>query len=98
MQLSRYGEIVQFNWNYLPKRYLYVKLDAFVVMPNHLHGIIFLTDEKTRNIREVGAVEIFYNSKMTFGKPAPTESIITKCHGLAEIVRGFKTFSARRIN
>ncbi len=30
-------------WNDLPKHYLHVELDAFVVMPNHVHGIIVLT-------------------------------------------------------
>ncbi|WP_232280630.1 transposase [Chloroflexus aggregans] len=49
-------------------------MDAFVVMPNHVHGIVVI----------VGAGL----------KPAPT----TTRHGLPEIVRQFKTFSARRIN
>ncbi len=39
-------------------------------MPNHLHGILVLTDD----------------------------SACRKRHGLPEIIRGFKTFSARRLN
>jgi REP element-mobilizing transposase RayT len=42
MQLSRYGQTVQFNWDILPKRYPNVELDAFIVMPNHVHGILVL--------------------------------------------------------
>ncbi|HLO50578.1 MAG TPA: transposase, partial [Kamptonema sp.] len=52
-----------------PKHHRHVQLDSFVVMPNHLHGIIILTDETGE-----------------------------KHHELSEIIRGFKTFSSRRIN
>ena len=42
-----------------------------------------------------GILMITGNSNVGAGlKPAPT----TKCHALPEIVRAFKTFSARRIN
>ncbi len=100
MQLSRYGETVLFNWDYLPRRYPYVLLDAFVIMPNHVHGIIFLTDDHVTNIWGVGAgLKIISHRTTNFsGKPAPTESTHNKRHGLPEVIRGFKTFSARRIN
>ncbi len=75
MILNEYGRIVLSCWNDLPNHYSHVRLDAFQIMPNHGHGIIFI----------VGAGL----------KPAPTP---TKRHGLPEIVRAFKTFSARRIN
>jgi len=70
IQLNTYGEIIQFHWDSLPKHYHYLKLDEFIIMPNHVHGILVLTDN-----------------------PA-----CKKRHGLPEIIRGFKTFSARRIN
>ncbi|MGH7873883.1 MAG: transposase [Candidatus Binatia bacterium] len=38
------GRIVQCTWNNLPKHYSGVECDAFVVMPNHVHGIIQLND------------------------------------------------------
>ncbi len=37
------GKMVQSVWNELPRHYPGVNIDAFVVMPNHLHGIIMLT-------------------------------------------------------
>ena len=77
--LNQYGEIIQISWLALPEHYHNVELDVFVIMPNHIHGIIFLTD--------VGAGL----------KPAPTVSP-GYCHPLPEIVRGFKTFSSRKIN
>ncbi|MBW4583106.1 MAG: transposase [Tildeniella nuda ZEHNDER 1965/U140] len=40
MQLSAIGEIAQQYWLELLDHFNYVSLDAYVVMPNHLHGIL----------------------------------------------------------
>lgn len=40
MQLNRLGEIVQDEWHRTAIVRPQVSLDAFVVMPNHIHGII----------------------------------------------------------
>ncbi|MCE1199841.1 MAG: transposase [Marinilabiliales bacterium] len=40
MVLNQYGLIAAQQWNWLAKQYPYVVLHAFVVMPNHIHGII----------------------------------------------------------
>jgi len=40
--LNRAGEIVAERWFALPDHHLGIELDAFVVMPNHVHGIIVL--------------------------------------------------------
>ena len=78
------ARIVRACWNGLPNHYGHVKLDEFVIMPNHVHGIIVLCD----SIVGVGL------------KPTPTMDKQTnpKRHGLPEIVRALKTFSSRRIN
>jgi len=76
MTLNDAGLMVKTVWFNLPNHYPNVGLDQYVIMPNHFHGIIELSNN-------VGAGL----------KPAPT-----KRHGLPEIVRGFKTFSSRRIN
>ena len=85
MDLDDVGRIVVQCWNGLPNHYSHVGLDAFVVMPNHVHGIIVISEEM--------------NQATWMGlKPATTQSEITRQHGLPEIVRGFKTFSARYVN
>lgn len=40
MMLNELGQIVQQCWTEIPKHYPDVKIDEFVVMPNHMHGII----------------------------------------------------------
>ena len=43
MILNDVGEIVHDSWLWLEDQYDCVNLDKFIVMPNHMHGIIFLT-------------------------------------------------------
>ncbi|WP_371821117.1 hypothetical protein [Chloracidobacterium sp. D] len=45
MRLNEYGEIVAESWRWLATQYDYVELDEWVVMPNHLHGIIVITGD-----------------------------------------------------
>ena len=44
MKLNEYGRIIQAVWDDLPKHYTGIECDAFIVMPNHIHGIIVLID------------------------------------------------------
>ena len=80
--LNDAGTIVQQCWNDLPNHYGNCILDVFLIMPDHVHGIVIID-----NAIGVGAGL----------KPAPTNGYL-KRHGLFEIIRGFKTFSARKIN
>jgi REP element-mobilizing transposase RayT len=114
MRVNDFGGIVRTCWNDLPNHYRNVELDAFVVMPNHVHGIIVLTDQfvgatsgRTPNVKTVGATHASTDHGGTIvgdglrpspTKPSPTGPSPTKKHPLSEIVRAFKSFSARRIN
>ena len=82
MCLSVPGGIVWQVWDDLPNHYGYIQLDAFVVMPNHVHGIIILT--------EPAGVGEGLSPSPTNGEPKP--------HGLPEIVGQLKSYSTRRIN
>ncbi len=44
MQLNDAGKIARAVWLGLPKHYLHIELGAFIVMPNHAHGIIIIHD------------------------------------------------------
>ena len=47
MRLNDAGHMVLAEWNMLPERFPHVVLDAFVVMPNHVHGIVVITNPAT---------------------------------------------------
>jgi REP element-mobilizing transposase RayT len=44
MHLNLVGATVKAVWDNLPHHFPLIELDAFVVMPNHVHGIIVITD------------------------------------------------------
>ena len=46
--LSQIGRIVMESWEWLPQQYPYVDLDEWVIMPNHLHGIIIINDNRRK--------------------------------------------------
>jgi len=78
--LTDIGSMVNSAWSELPSHYPALQTDAFVVMPNHVHGIIFLTGEEPRP------------SSPPDGRarePAPT-------FGLLDVVHRFKTLTTRR--
>lgn len=45
MQLNASGEIAAQSWLWLGKRYPYVAVDQWVVMPNHTHAIIVIDND-----------------------------------------------------
>lgn len=49
-QISQLGRIVQQCWEDIPLHFPHIELDAFVIMPNHIHGIAVIinsSDPKT---------------------------------------------------
>lgn len=45
LALAPGGQMVQDAWEELPERFPHLALGAFIVMPNHVHGILLLQDE-----------------------------------------------------
>jgi putative transposase len=54
--LSEVSDIVTAYWNEIPSHFPHVALDAFVVMPNHLHGILVLEDVGVGKARPISVV------------------------------------------
>ncbi len=63
MHSNEYGSIVSEVWNSIPNHFDNVELDQFVVMPNHVHGIIFIN----KSIETRHAMPL-----RKFGKPIPS--------------------------
>ena len=51
MRLNESGQLVVDVWEWLAARHSYVELDSYVVMPNHLHGIIVIDDPRRGDSR-----------------------------------------------
>ena len=56
MRLNGAGRVVREVWEGLPDRFPGVGLDVFVVMPNHIHGIVVMGAEVAAGPNEGGAV------------------------------------------
>ncbi|MRR28833.1 transposase [bacterium] len=93
LQLSRYGIIVRDSWRELFRFYPRLRNDEFCVMPDHFHGIIRL--EETRKGGSTTEEQMATKSDKT--RPSSADYMAEDAP-LSEIIRGFKSFTARRIN
>ena len=84
IQSNEYGRIVETSWEWLGQQYPYVDLDEWVVMPNHLHGIIVIRDDCS-------------DSRIAPTPIAPTRIALTH-KPLGRLVGAFKTVSTKEIN
>jgi len=102
IQLYEYGRIIDKCWKWLAEQYDYVHLDRYVVMPNHLHGIIIIRRGGSRiapyvdKNRFLGGSRI-YGSCEGGSRTAPTENT-RKFKPLSRLVGAFKTVSTKQIN
>jgi len=67
---SRLRNIVEKQWCNIPYRFKNVELDEFVVMPNHIHGIVVISFDKY-----VGATLEVAQKHRAGARPAPTGGI-----------------------
>ena len=110
MRLGRLGRIVEHCWHDLATHYENISLDAVCVMPNHVHGIIWMRGAGLAGLKrgaglaglkpattpvDTKPADLGRGTGLAGLKPATTAG---RDHGLPEIVRAFKTFSARRVN
>ena len=55
---TRIGEIAQQYWREIPDHFPFVELDEFIIMPNHVHGIIFI-HERTNEVERTWQINKF---------------------------------------
>jgi putative transposase len=48
MELTEIGKIASCFWNEIPNHFPFVILDEFIIMPDHVHGIIIINDNGDR--------------------------------------------------
>ena len=85
IQLNHYGKIAETSWQWLSQAYDYVELDEWIIMPNHLHGIIFISPDNIISTDCRGG-----------SRTAPTGE--SKIKPLGRLIGAFKTISTKQIN
>lgn len=144
VRLSREGEIVESVWRDLPAHYPNVELGDCVIMPNHVHAVVWIVETAIGSGEEFDLLATGAGlrsggpDRVAIHRPAPTSVALpfgphvgagllnaeqaglqprrpapgpantpsngkilersSPAHGLPEIIRAWKSFSARRIN
>jgi REP element-mobilizing transposase RayT len=84
MQLNYLGHVAFNCWEAIPDHFPHIELDTFVVMPNHLHGILVITDTF------LGAWHCRVPTTEQFGKPV--------CGSIPTVIRSYKSAVSKSLN
>jgi len=87
MELNIAGQIIEKWWLELPHKFSNIKIDEYIIMPNHLHGIIIIVEKhkiiqwfKTMTANE-------YIRKGKQNKLTPFHGKFWKCNYCEHIIR-----------
>jgi putative transposase len=84
MKLNEHGEIANQQFNWLHNQYPYVEIPIWIVMPNHVHAIVRINNNRGQ-------------SRLSPVKRSPvTESI--KIKPLPELIGAYKTTTSKKIH
>lgn len=88
MRLNNLGKIVEEEWLKTKQIRTYVDLDYYVIMPNHLHGIIIIgqSNDNVGAIRRVA----WNNEERAIRRIAPTKQTLIS-NSLGSIIGQFKS-------
>ncbi|MCF8255221.1 MAG: transposase [Bacteroidia bacterium] len=112
MHLSEEGKIVEEQWNWMIQHYPLANSYGFVVMPDHVHGILGIINPKLENeyqITKVGKSILRTESKEDEDEDENEdinvntgeylkENTLPKIKSLSQLMGAFKTTSSKRIH
>ena len=98
MKLSTPGMIAQGCWYQIPFLNPHVSLGAFVVMPNHVHGVLIL-DDMGNDVDATFDVETFESNVSTLNnhKNPYFQRISPKSGSVSRIIQQYKTVCTKHI-
>ena len=100
VRLNECGDTVWACWNQIPNHFPQAEMDACVVMPNHVHGIIVMTartPDMAVGTQYVGAQHAAPLHIAPGSAPLPRRPGVQP-GSLGAIVRSFKSATTQRIN
>jgi putative transposase len=87
MVLNEFGMIAYQQWEKLPERFTNMESDVFQIMPNHMHGIIMLTDTVGATLAVAPDNNPVADETGAGASPAPTKTV-------GDIVGAYKSLVA----
>jgi len=94
MQLNEIGQLAHNYWNDIPNHFPHVQLGNFVIMPDHMHGILIIN-------KSVETLQCNVSTKSGKIKNKKMSKISPKPGSIPTIIRSYKsevTKKARKIN
>ena len=88
MILSEIGKIAEKFWLEIPAHFPFVKLDEFIIMPNHIHGIIIIDNHR----------DVACNVSTTTSNNKIMSIISPKRGSLSTVIRSYKSNCTKTIN
>lgn len=96
MVLNDLGKMAEKYWQEIPVHFPFVNLDEFIIMPNHVHGIIaidhgddFITEGDLSTRRDVAVQRLYRGDNPQMSKISP------KSGSLSTIIRSYKSIVTR---
>jgi putative transposase len=94
--LSNIGEIIKKYWLEIPSHFPWIRLDEFIIMPNHIHGILVIQhDVGNANLRSLHNPIRFKQEIPIRSERFPSDR--TKML-LCKVIQNFKAAVTREIN
>lgn len=89
MSLSKIGDIAKSRWQEIPSHYENVRIDQFIVMPNHIHGIIII---------DSGDIVGTEQCSVPTDNAAKTDSEYKRTYGLlSQVIKSFKEAVTKQV-
>lgn len=98
MRLNEYGKLAEKFWLEIPERFLFVELDAFVIMPNHIHGILIIHKHEIVETRLIASPQAADNIPKIGGITGIKNPMLHE--NISRIIRWYKgrtTFEIRKL-
>jgi REP element-mobilizing transposase RayT len=92
MILNAYGKIAEQQWYWLAEQYRYIVLHEFIVMPNHMHGIIEINRNAVGSGRDLSGNA--NDDQVGTGR----DLSLRKIKSLSELMGAYKTTVSKHIH
>jgi REP element-mobilizing transposase RayT len=84
MECNEYGKIAHLQWQWLFSQYPYIVSHAFIVMPNHVHGVIEIDASRVGTGRDLSLRDLSVQP--------------IKIKPLSQLIGAYKTTSSAKIH
>jgi len=96
MMLSEIGLIIDEEWQKIGASRDYIELDTYCVMPNHFHGILWLTHEPQSEEHDLTRAKLASSDQLA--SPLQVRPKGAKSGSLGAVLGSFKSTTTRRLN